>query len=190
MEVRSTYSGSSSPKSLVAIMVVGVTIGLGVTAAVVVKNLNVPAAPQSHHVVQGLGGAAQENPARRGGVQIVGGSVSSTVKAVGPDDRPTTTKLTPAYQQFDTRGVKPAAIYTLQVDTRGIIPAEAFGQPQLLPNNFLGPDALDRNAMLTAGSAPNSFLGPDAQERNANLAAQSAQAARPVAADARGHRWI
>jgi hypothetical protein len=186
VEVRSTYRGSWSSKSLVAIMVVGATIGLGVTAGVVAKNLSAPAAPQTHRIVQGLGGAAQENPARRGGLQIVGGN-GATTSAVGPDERPTTTKLTPAYQQFDTRGVKPAAINNLQVDTRGIIPAEAFGVAQKAPNSFLGPDALDRNAMLVAGSAPNSFLGPDAQERNAALAAPSA---RPVVANARGHRWI
>jgi hypothetical protein len=167
-------------------MAVVATMGLGVTAGVVAKNLNGSAAPQTHKIAQGLGGAAQANPARRGGVQIVGGNSAPAV-AVGPDDRANTTILTPAYQQVDTRGVKSAAISTLQVDTRGIIPAEAFGQPQLLPNSFLGPDAQERNAKLAAVSAPNSFLGPDAQERNAMLAAQSA---RPTLATARGHRWI
>jgi hypothetical protein len=165
VEARSSYSGSWSSKSLVAVMAVVATMGLGVTAGVVAKNLNGSAAPQTHKIAAGLGGAAQANPARRGGVQIVGGN-SAPAAAVGPDDRPTTTKLTPAYQQVDTRGVKPAAISTLQVDNRGIIPGEAFGQAQL---------------------APNSFLGPDAQERNATLAAQSA---RPTLASARGHRWV
>jgi hypothetical protein len=164
VEVR-TYRGSLSSKSLVAVMAVVATMGLGVTAGVVAKNLSGSAAPQSHKIVQGLGGAAQENAAKRGGVQIVGGN-SAPAAAVGPDDRPTTTILTPAYQQVDTRGVKPAAISTLQVDTRGIIPAEAFGQPQLVPNSFLGPDAQERNAMLTA------------------------QSARPTLATARGHRSI
>jgi hypothetical protein len=130
VEARSTYSGSRSSKSLVAVIAVVATMGLGVTAGVVAKNLNGSSAPQTHKIAAGLGGAAQENPAQRGGVQIVGGN-SAPAAAVGPDDRPTTTKLTPAYQQVDTRGVKPAAIGTLQVDTRGIIPAEAFGQAQL-----------------------------------------------------------
>jgi hypothetical protein len=144
-------------------MAVVATMGLGVTAGVVAKNLNGSAAPQTHKIAAGLGGAAQENPAQRGGVQIVGGNSAAAVKAVGPDDRPNTTgltpaqqfdttggtiNLTPAYQQFDTRGVKPAAISTLQVDTRGIIPAEAFGQ------------------------------------------ARPAASALPVLANARGHRWI
>jgi hypothetical protein len=110
VEARTAY-GSGVSKSFVAVLAVVATVGLGVTAGVVAKNLSAPAAPKAH-ISQGLGGAAQENPARRSGIQIVGGSAASTAaKAVGPDDRPTTTKLTPAYQQ---------------VDTRGIIPAEAF----------------------------------------------------------------
>ena len=119
MEVRTSYRGSWSSKSLVAVMAVVATMGLGVTAGVVAKNLNGSAAPQTHKIAQGLGGAAQENPARRGGVQIVGGN-SAPAAAVGPDDRPTTTMLTPAYQQVDTRGVKaaPSALPTL-ADARG-----------------------------------------------------------------------
>jgi hypothetical protein len=165
VEARTEFRGEGISKTLVVVVAVSITMALGVGAGVAAKNLSLTAAPKAH-ISQGLGGAAQENPARRGGVQIVGANSAAAVKAVGPDDRPTTTKLTPAYQQVDTRGVKSAAISTLQVDTRGIIPAEAFGQPQL---------------------APNSFLGPDARERNAMLAAQSA---RPTLADARGHRWI
>ena len=129
MEVRESYRGSFSSKSLVAVMAVVATMGLGVTAGVIAKNLSAPAAPQTHKISQGLGGAAQENPARRGGVQIVGANSAAAVKAVGPDDRANTTKLTPAYQQVDTRGVKAAA------------------------NSFLGPDAQERNATLAAQSA-------------------------------------
>jgi hypothetical protein len=94
VEARSTYSGSWSSKSLVAVIAVVATMGLGVTAGVVAKNLNGSAAPQTHKIAAGLGGAAQENPARRGGVQIVTGN-SAPAAAVGPDDRPTTTKLAP-----------------------------------------------------------------------------------------------
>lgn len=126
MEARTAYRGEGISKSLVVVVAVSITMALGVGAGVAAKNLSVTAAPKAH-ISQGLGGAAQENPAQRGGVQIVGGN-SAPAAAVGPDDRPTTTKL-----------------------------------------------------------APNSFLGPDAQERNATLTAQSA---RPTLASARGHRWI
>ena len=157
------------------------TMGLGVTAGVVAKNLSAPVAIPSHNV-SGQGGYLQYS-GHRGGTQVI-------------DE-----KLAPAYQQVDTRGVKaapaavgpddratsalPAAISTLQVNTRGIIPVEAFGSDtmtQSAPNSFVGPDAQDRNNLLAdsmlaseefgsfAQLAPNSFLGPDAQERNAQLA--------------------
>jgi hypothetical protein len=172
-------------------MAVVATMGLGVTAGVVAKNLSAPAAVPAH-VVQGQGGSLQLS-GHRGGVQTI-------------DE-----KLTPAYQQVDTRGVKaaPAAVLpddrattikaalsgrNLQADTRGIIPAEAFAPvAQFAPNSFLGPDAQERNAKLAAALAPdptlgydissftqgapntqlapNSFVGPDAQERNSQLAA-------------------
>jgi len=157
------------------------TMGLGVTAGVVAKNLSAPVGVPAH-ILQGHGGYLQYS-GRRGGVQTV-------------DET-----LAPAYQQVDTRGVKaaPAAVgpddratttlpaaagnlQNLQVDTRGIIPAEAFGSTSL-HTSFLGPDAQERNIQLadsmlayeefgnTAQLAPNSFLGPDAQERNNQLAA-------------------
>lgn len=124
------------------------TMGLGVTAGVVAKNLSAPVGVPSH-IVSGQGGSLQYS-GHRGGVQAINET------------------LAPAYQQVDTRGVKaapaavgpddratsalPAAISTLQVNTRGIIPVEAFGSDTMTQ------------------SAPNSFLGPDAQERNAQLA--------------------
>ncbi len=123
-------------------------MGLGVTAGVVAKNLSAPVGIPSH-IVSGQGGYLQYS-GHRGGTQSI-------------DE-----KLAPAYQQVDTRGVKaapaavgpddratttlPAAISSLQVNTRGIIPVEAFGSDTMTQ------------------SAPNSFLGPDAQERNAQLA--------------------
>ena len=171
MEARTAYRGSGISKSFVAVMLVVGTVGLGVAVGVVAKNLSAPAAAsKAHtHISQGLGGAAQENAARRGGVQIVGGNAAATslgAKASGADDALSTTKLTPAYIQYDTRGVVPAKV---------------------APNSFLGPDAAERNAKLAATSAPNSFLGPDALDRNAALAAQPTKA---VAANQRGHRWI
>lgn len=128
-------------------MAVVATMGLGVTAGVVAKNLSAPAAVPAH-VVQGQGGALQLS-GHRGGVQAI-------------DEQ-----LKPAYQQVDTRGVKaaPAAVgpddrptttvapsdIALQYDTRGIIPAEAFAPTALLtPNSFLGPDAQERNSQLAA----------------------------------------
>jgi hypothetical protein len=112
-------------------MAVVATVGLGVTAGVVAKNLNAPAAPKAH-ISQGLGGAAFENVARRGGIQTVDGNAASAPKAVGPDDRTSTTKLTPAYQQVDTRGVKAT---------------------QLVPYSTIGPDAQERNAKSAAMAA-------------------------------------
>ena len=124
------------------------TMGLGVTAGVVAKNLSAPVGIPSH-IVSGQGGSLQYS-GHRGGVQAINET------------------LAPAYQQVDTRGVKaapaavgpddratttlPADISSLQVNTRGIIPVEAFGSDTMTQ------------------SAPNSFLGPDAQERNAQLA--------------------
>ena len=172
-------------------MLVVATMGLGVTAGVVAKNLSAPAAVPAH-IVQGQGGVLPV-AGHRGGVQTIDEKlapayqqvdtrgVKAAPAAVGPDDRPTTTK--------------PALSGNLQADTRGIIPAEAFTQgARLAPNSFLGPDAQDRNAKLaaamyaasianqfdvsgftqgasTAQLAPNSFLGPDAEERNSQLAA-------------------
>jgi hypothetical protein len=44
-----------------------------------------------------------------------------------------------------------ASLGSLQVDTRGIIPAEAFAPgSKLAPNSFLGPDAQERNSQLAA----------------------------------------
>ena len=70
---------------------VSITLALGVTAGVAAKNLSAPAAPQTH-ISQGLGGAAQANPAYRGGNQLVGGSAAPASTAVGPDDRPSTSQ--------------------------------------------------------------------------------------------------
>jgi hypothetical protein len=122
-------------------------MGLGVTAGVVAKNLSAPAAVPAH-IVQGQGGALQM-AGHRGGVQSVNENllpayqqvdtrgVKAGPAAVGPDDRPTTTK--------------PALSGNLQANTRGIIPAEAFAPAvQLAPNSFLGPDAQERNRQLAA----------------------------------------
>lgn len=143
MEARTAIRGSGISRSFVAVCAVVATMGLGVTAGVVAKNLSVPAAIPAH-ILQGQGGALQYS-GHRGGVQSIDGN------------------LLPAYQQVDTRGVKagPAAVG----------PDDRPTTTQMAPNSFLGPDAQDRNSMLAAGAAPNSFLGPDAQVRNGQLAA-------------------
>jgi hypothetical protein len=163
MEARSAVRGSGISRSFVAVCAVVATMGLGVTAGVVAKNLSAPAAGSAHNIVQGQGGTLQYS-GHRGGVQAINDTLAPAYQqvdtrgvkaasdptlgydisgftagpaAVGPDDRPTTTK--------------PALSNSLQADTRGIIPAEAFGpSAQLAPNSFLGPDAQDRNAQLAA----------------------------------------
>jgi hypothetical protein len=124
------------------------TMGLGVTAGVVAKNLSAPAAVPAH-VVQGQGGSLQL-AGHRGGVQIIDDTrgVQAAPAAVLPDDRAST--------------IKAALSGNLQADTRGIIPAEAFAPTtQLAPNSFLGPDAQERNSQLAASlraSKPHGYI--------------------------------
>jgi len=130
MEARSAVRGTGISKGIVAVLAVSVTMGLGVAAGVVAKNLSGSTATQSH-ISQGLSGPAFAAQALRGGTRVFGGNAApAAVPAVGPDDRATTTIFAPAYQQFDTHGVT--------------LPA----------NSFLGPDAQERNAKLAAAAAP------------------------------------
>jgi hypothetical protein len=137
MEARTTTRGSGISKSFVAVCAVVATMGLGVTAGVVAKNLSAPAAAPAH-IVQGQFGTLPFS-GYRGGVraveeklapayqQVDTRGVQAAPAAVGPDDRPTTTQLVPGM-----------SLSTLQVDTRGIIPAEAFAPTaQLAPNSQL-----------------------------------------------------
>jgi hypothetical protein len=133
MEIRTGVRGSGISKSFVAVCAVVATMGLGVTAGVVAKNLSAPAASTAH--------APQGNFARLAPAyhQVdTRGVVQAAPAAVGPDDRLSTSQLRPGM-----------SLSTLQVDTRGIIPAEAFAPTMLAPNSFLGPDAQDRNSQLT-----------------------------------------
>jgi hypothetical protein len=110
------------------------TMGLGVTAGVVAKNLSAPVALPAH-LVQGQGGALQV-AGHRGGVQSI-------------DDT-----LQPAYMQVDTRGVQ-AAPAAVGPDDR---PGTTI---QLAPNSFLGPDAQERNSQLAASiraSKPHGYI--------------------------------
>jgi hypothetical protein len=131
MELRTSTRGSGISKSFVAVCAVVATMGLGVTAGVVAKNLSAPVAVPAHSV---QGNFARLAPAYH---QVDTRGVLPAAAAVGPDDRLTTTV--------------PAADIALQYDTRGIIPAEAFAPTaQLAPNSFLGPDAQERNSQLAA----------------------------------------
>lgn len=126
MEARTAIRGSGISRSFAAVCAVVVTMGLGVTAGVVAKNLSAPAAAGTH-IVLGQGGAALQYSGHRGGVQVVDGPAASTAKAVGPDDR-TSTSL-PRYHDraagsFQAQAAPPA---WLGYDTSGIIPAEALG---------------------------------------------------------------
>ncbi|HEY4889100.1 MAG TPA: hypothetical protein VIJ58_11110 [Candidatus Dormibacteraeota bacterium] len=93
MEARSAVRGTGISKGIVAVLAVSVTMGLGVAAGVVAKNLSGSAATQSH-ISQGLGGPAFANPAQRSGNQVFGANAApAAVPAVGPDDRATTSTL-------------------------------------------------------------------------------------------------
>ncbi len=96
MEARSAVRGTGISKSLVAVLAVSVTMGLGVTTGVVAKNLSGSTVTQSH-ISQSLGGPAFINPARRGGLQEFDGNAAPAgVPAVGPDDRVSNTILSAA----------------------------------------------------------------------------------------------
>src|ERR1700681_4498926 len=90
MEARTAIRGSGISRSFVAVCAVVATMGLGVTAGVVAKNLSAPAAVPAH-IVQGQGGSLQVSGYRRG-VQSINDNLKAAPAAVGPDDRPTTTK--------------------------------------------------------------------------------------------------
>src|ERR1700694_261926 len=59
MEARAELREPRISKGLVAVVLVGVTLGLGVMAGTMAKNLSAPApATKAHAIVQGNGGAA------------------------------------------------------------------------------------------------------------------------------------
>jgi hypothetical protein len=90
MEARTAIRGSGISRSFVAVCAVVATMGLGVTAGVVAKNLSAPAGVPAH-IVQGQGGSLQVS-GYRGGVQSINDNLPAAPAAVGPDDRPTTTQ--------------------------------------------------------------------------------------------------
>jgi len=86
MEARTAIRGSGISRSFVAVCAVVATMGLGVTAGVVAKNLSAPVGVPAH-IVQGQGGSLQLS-GHRGGVQTIDDKAGPA--AVGPDDRPGT----------------------------------------------------------------------------------------------------
>lgn len=72
MEARANYREARTSKGLVALVVVSIALGLGAMGVTALnKTTGAPAAVTQTHFVQGQGGPAAANPARRGGTQIV-----------------------------------------------------------------------------------------------------------------------
>ena len=88
MEARAEFRKPRISKSLVAIVAVSITLGLGVMAGSVAKNLNGSSATTTHAVVQGKGGPAVQS-VRHGGAQTIEENAPIST-AVGPDDRVST----------------------------------------------------------------------------------------------------
>lgn len=94
MEARAEFRQPRISKGLIAIVAVSVTLGLGVMAGTVAKNLNGSATTvQTHAIVQGKGGAAIQS-VRHSGMQTGEENPTVSVTAVGPDDRAGAPKLT------------------------------------------------------------------------------------------------
>jgi hypothetical protein len=86
MEARAEFRQPRISKGLVAIVAVSVTLGLGVMAGTVAKNLNgSTTATQSHSISQGQGGPAGAS-IRHSGMQT-GEENAAVSTSVGPDDR-------------------------------------------------------------------------------------------------------
>jgi hypothetical protein len=136
MEARAEFRQPRLSKGLVAIVAVSVTLGLGVMAGTVAKNLNGSAATttQSHSISQGQGGPAFSS-IRHSGLQIVEEDAAVTT-AVGPDDR----AGSPALAPIAGRGVSPDA-----ADRKASV---------LTGNAFVAPDASDHKSQAAAASKP------------------------------------
>ena len=109
MEARAEFRQPRISKGLVAIVAVSVTLGLGVMAGTVAKNLNSSAAAtQTHTIAQGQGGAAVQS-VRHGGVQMAEESLlaAPSKRGVSPDaeDRKAQTAA-PKYFLPDGRGYR------------------------------------------------------------------------------------
>jgi len=86
MEARAEFRQPRISKGLVAIVAVSITLGLGVMAGSVAKNLNGSATTtQTHSISVGKGGPALQS-VRHGGAQTIEENAPIST-AVGPDDR-------------------------------------------------------------------------------------------------------
>ena len=86
MEARAEFRQPRISKGLVAIVAVSITLGLGVMAGTVAKNLDSSAAAtQNHTVLQGKGGLAVQS-VRHGGMQTVEENLApAATRGVSPD---------------------------------------------------------------------------------------------------------
>ncbi len=92
MEARAEFRQPRISKSLVAIVAVSITLGLGVMAGTVAKNLNGSSATTTHAVVQGKGGPAVQS-VRHGGIQTVEENTLGSTSSQGPDAQERNKKL-------------------------------------------------------------------------------------------------
>jgi hypothetical protein len=125
MEVRSELREARVSKGVVAVVLVSVTLGLGVMAGTMAHNLSASgAATIAHPMAQGNGGPAVLT-IRGHGTQIVDRIAAPASTAVGPDDRPTTTKLAPNSflgpdaQERNAKLASPAALVETHKASRG-----------------------------------------------------------------------
>jgi hypothetical protein len=181
MEARAELRQPRISKGLVAIVALSVTLGLGVMAGTVAKNLNGSATTttQSHSVSQGLGGSAI-GTLRHGGMQSVEENAPIST-AVGPDDR----VGSPALAPIAGRGVSPDAadrkaglVGQLTVASIGasLVPNgvqtiasdaanhqyQTWSAPKLSGNAFVAPDAADHKSQAAPASKPAFRFMPDA----------------------------
>ena len=165
MEARAEFRQPRISKGLVAIVAVSVTLGLGVMAGTVAKNLNgSTTATQTHSLSQGQGGLAGQS-LRHGGMQAVEENAPIST-AVGPDDR----AGSPALAPIAGRGVSPDA-----ADRKASQLSVAAIGTQLVPqgvqtiaaqnrgNAFVAPDAADHKYQTWSASKPAIGFSPDAR---------------------------
>jgi hypothetical protein len=170
MEARAELRQPRISKGLVAIVALSVTLGLGVMAGTVAKNLNSSATTtsQSHSVSQGLGGSAI-GTLRHGGMQSVEENAPIST-AVGPDDR----AGSPALAPIAGRGVSPDAadrkasqLSQLTVASIGtqLVPqgVSTIAVQHKTGNAFVAPDAADHKSQQAAASKPAIGFAPDAR---------------------------
>lgn len=153
MEVRAELRQPRISKGLIAVVALSVTLGLGVMAGTVAKNLNGSATTttQTHSVSQGQGGSAFQS-LRHGGVQSVEENAPIST-AVGPDDR----AGSPALAPIAGHGVSPDA-----ADRKAsqLLPIASIGS-QLVPQGVQTSAAQPNQYQTWSASKPAAGFAPD-----------------------------